>query len=195
VEGLFAELRRRRTPYVVLRWFDQLPHVPKGDDIDLLVSDDGFTVLAGMLQRHGGDDLVACDVYAVSGPWGARYQGMPYYPPQLSRQVLSRAVDSGQVRVPCPEDHFLSLAYHALYQKGSAAGLPSMTRGVVPSTSPKHDYAGVLGRLAAELSLAVPITMEALDAELARRGWRPPPDMLQRLGEQNRWIRRRFAGD
>lgn len=193
VEELFARLRRLGTEYVVLRWFDRLPHVPKGDDIDLLVSDEGFAVLAGLLRRSGGDGLVACDVYAESGPVGARYQGMPYYPPHLSRRVLSRSVETGLVRVPCTEDHFLSLAYHALYQKGSASGLPSVTPGIVPSASPKHDYAGVLARLAAELSLAVPITMEALDEELARRGWRPSPDMLQRLGEANRWIRRRFA--
>jgi hypothetical protein len=110
--------------------------------------------------------------------------------------VLDRAVTFRDLlKVPSPEDYFLSLAYHAVYQKGLRAGLPTSAPGLQPDTAPRHDYAGDLGRLAADVGIDVPIRMEELDEYLAGRGWRPDPAMRVELGRRNAWVRARFAAD
>jgi len=96
-------------------------------------------------------------------------------------------------RVPAAQDHFLSLAYHALYHKGYASGLPtSLTPAVPPKKLPDHDYRQVLGDLAAGLSIRVAIDLESLDEYLTQQDWRPPFDMLARLSLRNAWIHDRY---
>jgi hypothetical protein len=193
VGGFFEELRRRRVAYVVLRWFELLPEIAPGEDIDLLVADEDLPAMAALLDGEAG--LVPCDVYTVSGMPGTDYRRMAYYPPDMARGILMRGVlVNGLYRSPCPEDHFLSLAYHALYHKGTDSGLPSATPGVVPISAPEHDYAASLAGLAATLRWDVGITMEALDEALAKRGWRPPPSSLERLAEHNIWVCRHLLG-
>ncbi|WP_324276334.1 hypothetical protein [Blastococcus brunescens] len=135
----------------------------------------------------------ACDLFSVSGLRGSSYRGIPYLPPDKAAQVLDRAVMFRDlVKVPSPEDYFLSLAYHAVYQKGLRSGLPTAGPGLQPDAEPRHDYAGDLGRLAAAAGIDVPIRMEELDEYLAGRGWRPPPAMRSELGKRNEWVRARF---
>lgn len=191
-EGLFRELARRDAAYVVLRWFDPLPSGPPDGDIDFLVADESLATFAALLVRD--KEGVPCDVYSESGAVGYRYERMPYLQPQLARGLLARRTTmSGVVSIPCPEDHFLSLAYHAVYQKGLLSGLPTSISSLQPLDAPAHDYRGTLARLADGLGLAVPISMEGLDRHLAERGWRPPEAVLARLAAQNVWIRHYFG--
>jgi hypothetical protein len=85
----------------------------------------------------------------------------------------------------------MSLAYHAVYHKGGASGLPS--RSVATQAVPEHDYAAALGALARSLRIEVPLTLEDLDEHLASEGWRPPLDTLGRLARRNAWVARRVA--
>ena len=39
VEGFFKELKKNDISYCVLRWFETLPLVEEGEDIDILVAD------------------------------------------------------------------------------------------------------------------------------------------------------------
>ncbi|MEX2115096.1 MAG: hypothetical protein WD845_18015, partial [Pirellulales bacterium] len=87
-----------------------------------------------------------------------------------------------------PEDHFLSLAYHALYHKGAKSGLRSCQDADDANERPEHDYDAELRRMARRLSIDSPITLADLDGYLDRRGWRPPHDMLVRLSRRNPWI-------
>ncbi len=86
-------------------------------------------------------------------------------------------------------EHFLSLAYHALYHKGFDAGLPASGEKQSRRARAGHDYATILRRLAVGLGVDVAITLEGLDAYLDAQGWRPPHDMLIRLSRRNRWVR------
>jgi hypothetical protein len=114
---------------------------------------------------------------------------MPYYPPHLAEELLARTVvQRGHYRVPAPREHFLSLAYHALYHKGADSGLPR-DMNTPPGACGEHDYADALNKLAARAGFATPITLEAIDLLLDSVGWRPPHDMLVRLSRRNRWIR------
>ena len=189
----FAVLHARGTRYVVIRWFEGLPEQHDGD-IDFLVGDDGLADFEALLERRPGG--ISCDVYAESGAPGFSYGGIAYYPPHLARQILERRVTlAGSVAAPCPEDHFLSLAYHCVYRKGPDSGLPTSRRSVRPVATPKHDYRGTLAALADQLGLTVGIDMESLDHYLGERGWRPAPAILQQLAADNHWIHDQFGPD
>ncbi len=73
-----------------------------------------------------GPGIQPVDVYSATGLPGADFRAMPYFPPYLADELLDRAViHRGLCRVPAPREHFLSLAYHALYHKGGDSGIPS----------------------------------------------------------------------
>jgi hypothetical protein len=184
---LFETLISRNAEYVVLRWFEGLPEQVDGD-IDFLVGDDDLPLFESLLSS--GSEGVPCDLYSESGMPGFRYAGMPYFPAQLARRILSRRVIlPGPISVPCAEDHFLSLAYHAVYQKGVRAGLSTSLRVAQPALAPMHDYRGTLTRLAEKLSLPVDVSMEGLEEYLDATGWRPPARVLTRLAQHNPWLR------
>jgi hypothetical protein len=186
VEGFFHELDSRRIRYAVLRWFDRLPDLDPDEDIDLLVHDEDFSAIADLFDSSDG---VPCDVYSVSGKPGGSSHGVPYLPPTAAAKLLERAEKrSGLFRVPCREDYFLSLAYHAVYHKGLRSGLPTTLPGLVPESHPEHDYARVLGELALELGIDVSVNLDSLDSFLVEQGWQPSPAMTASLKRRNRWL-------
>ena len=199
VEGFFAELRDRKLRYAVLRWFEDLPYVPPGNDVDLLVHDDDLSKVRALLTARHAKRGVKCDLYSVSGLPGTAHRaegrelGVPYFPPDRAAALLTAAEYRGLYRVPRVEDHFLSLAYHAVYLKGPRSGLPSRLPQVVPEPSPKHDYAATLAQLSRAAAIDVPIEMEALDEYLASRGWRPPGPVIEALLPYNPWIAAHFG--
>ena len=188
VEQFFAELRRRRVRYAVLRWFDELPHVRTGGDIDILVDDAGVDRMDDLfvLAERGA---VRCDLFSVSGLPGTSYMGMSYFPPDRARELLDRSIEHrGMCRVPAAEDHFLSLAYHAVYQKGLKSGLPTRYPHLRPEDTPEHDYAGILAGLAARTGSNPPIDMEGLCDHLTRLGWGPDAAAIEKLARHNLWV-------
>jgi hypothetical protein len=198
VEGFFAELRDRQVRYAVLRWFDRLPYVRPGSDVDLLVHDDDVAKVEALLTDSGQG--VRCDLYSVGGLPGTAYRakgrelpGVSYFPSSRAKALLERAEQRGLYRVPRLEDHFLSLAYHAVYQKGPRSGLPSRHPDVVPDPSPRHDHAAILAQLSRDAGIDVAIEMEALDEYLASRGWRPAEHVIEALRPHNSWIAAHFA--
>ena len=189
--GLFRRLDEEGVRYVVLRWFEGLPTLDPGEDLDVLVADEDLETLHAVLAEEPG--TIPVDVYSETGLPGADHQGIAYYPPHLARRMLDRAVrhPSG-ARVPAPDDHLHSLAYHALYHKGVAAGVPSRLLDAPPGATPEHDYAAALAEVAAGAGIDLPHGMEAVDDHLAAHGWQPPYDTLLRLSGTNAWIHRRF---
>jgi hypothetical protein len=191
-EDFFRELAARQVRYAVLRWFETLPVIERGEDVDLLVADDDLAKIDDLFVRLRSG--IACDIYSVSGMPGSDFQKMAYFPPHLAEQIVARArMIKNLYRVPDQRDHFLSLAYHALYHKGYASGLKSaLTPAAAPKKLPDHDYRQVLGDLATGLSIPVDSDMESLDEYLTQQGWRPPFDMLARLSLRNPWIHDRY---
>lgn len=210
IAGMLRRLQADKIRYAVLRWFESLPELPSGEDLDLLVEDAHLEAVRAMLDASPG--IQPIDLYSTSGLPGADFRDMPYFPPYLAEELLERAVvHDDRCVVPAPREHFLSLAYHALYHKGASSGIPrrSCKQGATGSASASvtfakkhwrsqwhplrapadHDYAAVLGHLAEWLGIRVPITLDDLDAYLDSQGWRPPHDMLVRLARRNRWVR------
>jgi hypothetical protein len=193
VEAFLTALKADGIDYAVLRWFDILPRVEPGEDIDILVSDEDLPRLDAYLTGRKGSGQ-ACDIYTPSGLPGTSFQGIAYFPVERARELLSTAVlRAGLVRVPDPKRHFLSLAYHAVYHKGYASGLPS-AGSVAPLKRRKdHDYAASLAGVAREAGFDLDdFSLERLDETLAAELWRPPRDALEKLAAGNAWIRDRF---
>lgn len=197
VTRFFELLAEHRVSYVVLRWFQSLPHVDEGEDIDILVADEDLDVVHGLLVARpprGGSQKV--DVYSVSGLPGSDFSGVPYYPPSFARRILANAVIlHGSFRVPGLEDHFDSLSYHAVYHKGHASGLAAGGESDRPRDTTDHDYEAVLARLANQLGTPLVPDLDTLDLHLHGKGLRPPLDTLERLLPRNPWIHERFFGD
>jgi hypothetical protein len=187
--GLFAKFSERGLEPVVLRWFDLLPDLPPGEDLDLLVSDDQLEAVRATITEEPG--ILPIDVYSVSGLPGSDREGVACYPPDLAQRILERRVAHPTgAWVPSPEDHLHALAYHILYHKGAESGLPS--RLAQAEGAPEHEYSTILRALGSAIGIEIPVEMEALDEYLAKVGWRPPMDTLRKLSLQNPWVRRRF---
>ncbi|PVU83502.1 hypothetical protein DDP54_11410 [Cellulomonas sp. WB94] len=193
VDGLAQQLEREGVRYAALRWFETLPELAPGEDLDLLVADVDLATVHRVLAEEPG--TIPVDVYSETGLEGADFQNAAYYPPGLARQMLDHAVThSSGTRVPCPTDHLHSMAYHAVYHKGLRSGLPSTdsARGTGSDAAgdpPEHDYTSVLRDLAQAVGVALPGTLEEIDGYLASVGWRPPPDTVRRLATVNPWVR------
>ena len=192
VKGFLQHLLDDQRKHVVLRWFESLPAVMPGEDLDLLIDDAELTEVQRCLDS--GPGLQPVDLYTHTGLPGTDFRSLPYYPPAIARQLLDEAHEHRRLcRVPSPEHHFLSLAYHALYHKGVSSGLPMSQADDGTSTSCDHDYAAILRRLGEEAGYHGPITLESLDAYLAEKGWRPSHDMMARLARHNQWLGTRLA--
>lgn len=197
LDGFFETLKQHDVCYVVLRWFDALPEVGKGEDIDLLVADEDLAfVRTLMAARSGVQSTQKFDIYSVSGLPGSDFNGVPYYPPRFAMVIL----EDGEwlrdrYRVPKLQHHYDSLAYHALYHKGYASGLSDGTSPDEVRRSSDHNYESVLTKLGSRLGQPLHPTLDSLDCYMAARGLRPPLDTLERLEPRNPWIHRRFCAD
>ncbi|MCE8052152.1 hypothetical protein HOP61_12655 [Halomonas daqingensis] len=192
--GFLDALKKREVDYVVLRWFDSLPVIEPGEDVDILVADEDVGKLSECVSVNRRKRDIACDLYSVSGLPGTSHHQGSYYPAAKARQILANAIwMKGLVRVPAADEHFLSLSYHAIYHKGYLSGIPSefSERNAQVRPPKDHDYRGILETLHGQSSYAaqeLDMTLERLDAFLAGLGWRPDRDTLRRLAKRNRWI-------
>jgi hypothetical protein len=196
LDGFFDILRSKDVCYVVLRWFEELPAVEPGHDIDVLVADEHVDLVQSLLVDRPRRGTQHFDVYSVSGRPHSDLAGLPCFPPPLARQLLSSAVWLRErYRVPDPRHHFLALAYHAAYHKGYASGLSSGEGADEVRRPASHDYAAVLAQLAAQLGEPVVPTLDGLDRYLADRDLRPSPDVLRQLTDSNPWIAEHLLGE
>lgn len=192
VKGFLEQLQARQQQHVVLRWFESLPAVAPGEDLDVLIDDAELTEVQRCLDS--GPGLQPIDLYTQTGLPGTDFRSLPYYPPAIARKLLDEACDHRQLcRVPSPEHHFLSLAYHALYHKGRSSGLPTNSAASYAGGRGDHDYAAILRCLGAQVGYHGSITLDSLDDYLAEKSWRPSHDMMARLARHNEWLRTRLA--
>lgn len=185
IAGAIAELNRRGVRYVVLRWFEDFPDWPDGEDMDFIVEDADFGLLEGPIVRYESPQAV--DVYTVSARSG--WNGMPCYPPHLARKMLEARVDRRGCWVPAPREHFLSLCYHVVYHKSEASGLP-VTRSEWEAAALREErYTATLRRLGDGLGYSFVPCLEDLLRILEREGWHPPVDTLRKLSLHSPWLK------
>ncbi len=190
-EELFERLNAAGVRYAILRWFETLPQVEEGEDIDILVEDDDLEKLSPFFQAAPGEGSLKCDIYSVTGRVDSHFEGLPYYEAKLAREILDNTVlFKGKYRVPDTKRHLLSLAYHAVFHKADFSGLPKR-HGELPLTTRAvdHDYADFIGRLAKEVGVKVDCSLEGLFAFLQGEGWVPTIDLVRKLSLRRPWLR------
>jgi hypothetical protein len=191
VGGLFQKFEALGIKYAVLRWFDKLPKIRPGKDIDMLVADESLEAVLNILDSMPG--IQATDVYTPSGLPKSDFYCTPYYPRECAGQLLDRtAWHLDFCRIPSALDHFHSLAYHAVYHNGGRSGLKSRAAVIESEPAPKHDYAAILTEMADKLGIRIEPTLEGVHEYLTTAGWAPQADMLARMAAhypKNPWLK------
>jgi hypothetical protein len=204
LQHFFEELNQKEVRYLVLRWFEDFPNWPEGEDVDLLIADEDLGKIKPYFTSNAKGQ--AFDVYSISGLRGSAYGKLgPYFPIELGRELLENRIKWDQCYIPAPFHYFLSLAYHAVYHKGLASGLPAevppeRSQDLPKDTddrredSPKgyeHEqrYLDILTELGEELGIDVKITLRDLHEYLTQRGWSPSLDTLRKLSLQNPYVK------
>ena len=198
VKMFLAWLKDEQINYVVPRFYEKLPNLHRdGGDLDLLVADEHADKVIEKIKSYSDfltdrlSDSVPIGMHSIS-----LAAGIPYYPPHLAIGVLKRAIPGpAGSRVPTPIDEFHMFVYHALYHtKSYSAGISSKYNGKMENP-PENDYSGLIQEKAQRLGLKVGKTMEELDQYMAKVGWQPKRDTLQKISEKNAWVRDHFFGD
>ncbi|WP_237216226.1 hypothetical protein [Falsiroseomonas oryziterrae] len=202
-----ATLHARGIAHALLGGPGTTPPAARDAAFELLIEDDGAEVVRPFVSDWPIG--LPCRIYSTTGlpgfcvgSWTPPTQNsldgtgfpdeMAVFPPHLSAALLRRAAPGqADFMLPHPEDRFLSFAYRLAYLLGDASGLSSAADGASPTAAP---VASPLRGLASAAGLGLPavLTLEALDEVLARSGWRPPRDVLERLAVHHPWIARRF---
>ena len=182
VEGLFDLLNQNGVRYAVLRWFDTLPDVKPGEDIDILFADEDMPLVDTLFLPHKRKGAVKCDIYSAGGLTGSSLDGLPYYEKRLAEQILDNTqMHADRFKVPDSWHYLLSLTYHVFYHKAHNSGLPSK-KGVKPSKDKAdHDYATILTGLAKENGVQLEPTLSGLYSFLKKHGWDASLDTARKL--------------
>lgn len=191
-------MERFSVPYVVLRWYCNLPVVLAGEagneDIDILVAHGYLLQIAAAVPVFNfgkKSNKVRFDIYSDSGRSGLSYRKMPYYPPMRACEILTTRVkdERGWYKM-APDIYFKALVYHLTYHKGFGFGLP-VIKGQSVTVTPKKDYPKHLQDEAKAYSVTIPKFESLLEAHqwLFSEGWSIPFDLIQRWTEQDQWIK------
>ncbi len=186
VEEFLGRLTDGGARYAVLRWFETLPTVEPDNDIDMLIADEDLPLAESLLTPYRPfRETQKVDLYSAGGLPRTTFGGVPYFSSRLAGRLLDGAVLlHGRYRVPSVEDHFDSLAFHAVYHKGHASGLPTGE----PSSRPDHGgrIGATLSRLAGELSRDVELSLDGLGRYLHAQGLEPAPETLEPFAAERR---------
>ncbi len=192
LETFFSELNRLDVRYVVLRWFETLPEIAPGEDVDILIHDDDLPKLDMYLAPYHIASAIKFDIYSVSGLPGSEYRNaLLYFPKKLSEQLLAnRILWKGNCFVPSSMEHFLSMAYHVVYHKAEHSGLQGDVRSrQLEGKFHDHNYSAVLNDLAYKNNISVELTLKGLHAFLKSRGFAPNVDLTRKLGVgHSKWL-------
>lgn len=195
IEEFFTELKKLKVKYTVLRWFEDLPRVEAGEDIDFLVADEDIEAFSKLLVPYPYQNAQKIDVYSTSGLPGSAYLDLPYFQANLAKKILkNRILYKDLYYIPSPKDHFYSLTYHAVYHKAEASGLPINADG--QATPGEHNYDKIIQNLASKVNIRLQDTsLTNLHAMLKSKNWTPSIDLIRKLG-QNRspWLRSLHPG-
>ena len=91
IEDFFSLLNKRGIRYTILRWFEDLPNLKKGDGIDMLVHDDDLAKIKDLFVVLPTG--TPCDIYSVSPLPGSSYRkDVAYYPSHIAQEILDTSI-------------------------------------------------------------------------------------------------------
>ena len=176
----FDILHERKVDYVLLRWWQDLPKMPPGEDMDILVKDEHRDLLNDLVVFYDNGTGLKCDIYTITGSNDGSWKNLPYFQSNLAHTLIDERILFKGAYVPSPQIHFASLAYHAIYHKGGDSGIPGFS--TVPLNL-EHNYAEILEQLAREIGLNLEINLKGLVAWLKEQGFTPAEDTMAKLVE------------
>jgi hypothetical protein len=185
IEHFFSILNKRGVRYTILRWFEDMPRLKKGDDVDMLVHDDDLSKIKDLFVVLPTG--ISCDIYSVSALSGASYRkGVPLYPSHLAREILETSIMyKGIYRVPDTKHYFFSLAYHAVYHKAEMSGLPYAKGHPLALFPGQRSYMEKLLALGDASGIKVSPDLQSLHALLRECGWSPRIDVCRGLAKDS----------
>ena len=188
IEEFFQILRKRNIEYVVLRWFNNLPQVKDGEDLDLLVADKDLNEIRDLFGYDSSKQKF--DIYSVSGLSGSDYKKIPYYPVHLAQKILEdRVFYKNLYTVPSPTKHYLSMLYHVVFHKGEKSGLLYGGKTCSRSKKSDHDYTSVINDIAEKNGFQkVDQNFETYYGVLEKEYWIPELDTLRILAQSDEWL-------
>lgn len=173
-------LNKRKVDYVLLRWWENLPEIPEGEDLDILVRDEHRDLMKDLLTFRNNGTGDKCDIYTLTGSNFGSHRGLPYFQSNLGNTLLNTKVLYRGAYVPSPQLYFASLAYHAVFHKGIGSGLPGF---YIQSSDAEHEYPTILNKQAKALDLDVDMTVQGIYQWLEERDFSPADDTLTKLVE------------
>lgn len=185
IEDFFTELKKRDIQYVILRWFDDLPRINAGEDLDILIADNDISRISDLISDINNNNQ-QLDIYSVSGLSGTNYRAVPYYPPRLGKVIIEHRIWHKDIfAVPDSKHHFLSFAYHVIFHKGQKSGLPT-AKNIAAFDTGDHDYKADLLRLSKQADISLnDINFENVHAILQQEKWTPELDTLRILSRND----------
>lgn len=189
VESFFFKLRDLDVSYVVLRWFENLPEMQAGEDIDFLVADEDVSKFLNLLDRRNKSGIPV-DIYTPSGIHNTLWNQVAYFPNQMSNAILeSRAENSRGISVPNHYWHAVSLAYHVVYHKGYDSGLASSSGTVRTSGHVDHDYDQAIRSAMDKIGVKLRTTnLDELEDFIREQGCQPPFHLEEFISRRNEFV-------
>lgn len=187
IAEFFSAMNADGIRYLVLRWFESLPDVHPGEDIDLLIEDDDIPKLEKWLSPYRTNSSQLFDIYSVSGVSGTQFRNaLPYFPAHLSAELLrNRMLLPNGVFAPDARLHWLSLGFHAAYHKAEKSGFPVAANGPESGGNPDHDYRAALEKIGKAARFSVLYNLTDLDDTLRQHNWAPAVDFARKLAEKH----------
>lgn len=176
----FRILHDRNIEYVLLRWWHNLPEIPEGEDMDILVKDEHRDLINDLIVFYDNGTNLKCDFYTIAGSKYGSRRNIPYFQSNLAHNLIETRIFYKGAYVPSPLAYFASLAYHAVFHKGFNSGLPGFDE--IP-IEVEHDYTSVLKEQSLKLGLDIEITVQGIYNWLNEQNFAPADDTLAKLVE------------
>lgn len=176
----FDILHERNVKYVLLRWWQDYPEIPEGEDMDILIPDNDREKLDDLVVFYDNGTGLKCDIYTIEGGNYGSHKNLPYFQSNLAHTLLETRVIYKGIYVPAPIPYFASLAYHALFHKGINSGLPGFSNLI---SDLEHNYLKILEDLVKELKIEVDLTVVGIFSWLKIHNFAPAEDTLSKLVE------------
>ncbi|MGR2738772.1 hypothetical protein ACUY1T_10005 [Billgrantia sp. Q4P2] len=186
-------LVEREIDHIFLHWPGAEVAWPSGEDVVLLVADDGLSQMAGLMRSRARPGDLRCTLYSVGGLRGSDRNGVAYLPVRRSRELLDTVRAKQAPRLANDAQRLMVVSAEAVYHLGLASGLPS------DADDDEGDMASPYAQAIEDLNarcglwpLACRFCLDELDDRLAAAGWSPFSDTMLKLSGVNPWLKTRL---
>jgi len=143
LEDFFERIANENVRYVVLRWFDSLPNIKHGEDVDMLVDSQSLPIIMKYFTHFPLAGHQKFDLYPSGYDSEMNYNNLSYYPENLAHEILDNSVVlNGKYNIPNKHYHILSLLFHILFHKAERSSF--ILDGICKKVSPEHSYPQII---------------------------------------------------